>query len=107
SSSKKTVKRELRRMLAAGAIASEDERRYEDSYDGARTTLRHLHGTRRAELGAVLSNLDEIAADGLLTVSRLPSLFLTLERNRQWWSTGPLLSYGRRIEFPHSRLIWQ
>ena len=55
----------------------------------------------------MLANVQAIAAAGEFIPSRLPALFLTLERNRQWWTTEPLLSSGERISFPHSLLIWQ
>src|SRR5207244_537554 len=59
------------------------------------------------ELRAVLSNLHSIAAAGSLSVSRLKPLFLTLDRNRQWWTTGPLISPGERVGFSGSEVIWQ
>ncbi|MGI8729541.1 MAG: hypothetical protein ACR2LK_06050 [Solirubrobacteraceae bacterium] len=40
-------------------------------------------------------------------MSRLPALFKTVARNRQWWSDGPLLSSGRRVSFRGSPLVWQ
>jgi hypothetical protein len=43
----------------------------------------------------------------MLTPSRLPALFLTLDRNRQWWRAGPLLSYGQRVEFAGSDVVWE
>ena len=55
----------------------------------------------------MLSILDEVAAGGGLTPSRLPELVLTLERNRSWWTTGPLLSSGQRVGFAGSQLVWQ
>jgi hypothetical protein len=58
-------------------------------------------------LEAVITDLHDIAAAGLLTPSRLPVLFLTLENNRQWWSTGPLLSSGQRVQFARSQLVWE
>ena len=36
-------------------------------------------------------------------MSRLPALFETVARNRQWWANGPLLSYGQRVSFQGSR----
>jgi hypothetical protein len=103
----RTVRSELARMLAAGAIdrATYDARLA--TYDGARGLERKLSGTRRAALGAVLTNLDEIAARGDLNASRLPELFETVARNRQWWANGPLLSYGQRVSFQGSPLVWQ
>ena len=104
---RRTVPGELRRMLAAGAIdvPVHDARRA--TYDGARRTHRKLRGARRAALGAVLRNLDVVAARGELNASRLPALFETVARNRQWWSSGPLLSNGRRVSFQGSPLVWQ
>jgi hypothetical protein len=73
----------------------------------ARVCYKKLSGTRRAELGAVLDNLTQIAHAGELTPSRVPGLVLTLQRNTQWWSTGPLLSYGQRVGFAGSGLVWE
>src|SRR5690349_356139 len=69
---KRTVHRELRRMLAASAIdrATYDARMA--TYRDARRLHAKLRGARRNALGAVLANLDAIAARGDLTVSRLP-----------------------------------
>jgi hypothetical protein len=55
----------------------------------------------------VLANLREIAANGALTAPRLPALFLTVERNREWWTTGSLLSYAQRVEFAGSQVVWE
>ncbi len=48
-----------------------------------------------------------IAAAGELTPTRAPALFLTLERNRHWWTTEPLLSSGERVSFPPSKIVWE
>ena len=40
-------------------------------------------------------------------MSRLPALFQTVARNRQWWASGRLLSYGQRVSFQGSPLVWQ
>jgi D-glucuronyl C5-epimerase C-terminus len=105
--SKRTVRGELARMLAAGAIDEATYRARLATYTGARGLLRRLGGARRASLGAVLGQLEQIAARGELTVSRLPALFETVARNRDWWSRGPLLSYGQRVSFQGSPLVWQ
>ena len=104
---KPTVRGELARMLAAGAIdqATHDARRA--IYVDALGLRGKLSGARRAALGAVLRNLEDVAASGGLTVSRLPALFETVARNRQWWSDGPLLRHGARVSFSGSRLVWQ
>ena len=44
---------------------------------------------------------------GQLTAARLPVLFLTLQRNAQWWLHGAMLSYGQRVQFSGSNLVWE
>ncbi|MDP1846294.1 MAG: D-glucuronyl C5-epimerase family protein [Solirubrobacteraceae bacterium] len=104
---RRTVRGELARMLAAGAIdrATHDDKRA--IYADALRLRRKLSGARRNALGAVLRNLENVAASGGLTTSRLPALFETVARNRQWWSNGPLLRNGARVSFSGSRIVWQ
>jgi hypothetical protein len=97
----------LSALQAAGAITPDQYRTWQGDYDAARSSLGRLLGTRRLELGAVLANVQAIAAAGGFIPSRLPALFLTLERNRQWWTTGALLSDSQRIAFSGSRLVWE
>ncbi len=104
---KRTVPGELARMLAAGEIDQPANDGYRKVYDEARATRRKLKGARRVSLAAVVRNLEAIAASGEFIASRLPALFQTVARNRQWWSTGPLLRYGQRVSFQGSRLVWQ
>ena len=57
---------------------------------------------------AVLGTIEAIAARRQLTVSRLPALWLTLDRNLRWWYGGErLLGSGTRVEFEGSELVWQ
>lgn len=102
-----TVGGELARLLAGGAIDQESEGAYRRIYAAALKTRKKLRGARRAALGATLENLQDVAAQGGLNVSRLPALFETVARNREWWSRGPLLRYGARVSFQGSRLVWQ
>jgi D-glucuronyl C5-epimerase-like protein len=94
-------------MVRSHAITQATYRQDTAGFNLALKTEKHLNGTRRTELTAVTETLHQIAASGELTASRLPALFLTLNRNRQWWTTGPLLSSGQRIEFAGSPLVWQ
>ena len=98
---------ELDALLAAGAIDQPHHDAWAESYDNAKETLKKLHGTRRRQLDAVISNTRAMAAAGLLIASRAPLVFLTLQRNRAWWSDGPLLRYGQRVMFAGSQLVWQ
>jgi D-glucuronyl C5-epimerase C-terminus len=102
-----TVTAALSALLHSGAIPQASYSRYYAAYLAAKRSYGRLSGTRKLELGAVLVNVQAIAAAGQFTPTRLPALFLTLERNRQWWTTEPLLSSGERITFPPSKLIWE
>jgi len=104
---RRTVVGELKRLRAAGAI---DEAAYAErraAYEDAKRTAKKLSGARKVELRAVVSTLEDVAARGQLTPSRLAPMFLTLERNREWWTTGPLLAPGRRVGFSGSQIVWQ
>jgi D-glucuronyl C5-epimerase-like protein len=103
----RTVRTELVRLRNSGAITQPQYRLYNGSFSAALASEKRLHGTRKTELTAVVENLHNIAASGGLWPSRLPALFETLDRNRQWWTTGPLLVSGQRVEFSGSELVWQ
>jgi hypothetical protein len=103
----RNVRTELARMYRLHDISQADYQRYSASFNAALKSVKQLTGTRATELEAVIENLHGIAAAGLLTHSRLPALFLTLDRNRTWWTTGPLLSYGQRVSFGTSQIVWQ
>ena len=94
-------------LARRGAITPASYQHDYGAYVEAQRSLGRLRGTRRAELGAVLANVQAIAAVGAFTPSRLPALFLTLERNRQWWTTEPLLASGARVSFGSSKIVWQ
>jgi D-glucuronyl C5-epimerase C-terminus len=102
-----TVTAALQALERRGAIAPAEYSRYEGAYIAAKGSLRHLSGTRATELGGVLANVEAMAAGGMFVPSRLPVVFLTLERNRQWWTTKYLIGSGRRVSFPESRLVWE
>ncbi len=97
----------LQRLERSGAISESAYRQYEGAYVAAKTSLRRLSGTRRAELGAVVANVEAMAAKGQLVASRLPVVFATMERNRQWWTTQSLLGSSQRVSFTGSRLVWE
>jgi D-glucuronyl C5-epimerase C-terminus len=107
SQRRRTVPGELKRLLAAGAIDDATYAERHAAYDDAKRTVKSLRGRRKLELGAVVKTLEDIAARGQLSASRLAPLFLTLQRNREWWTNGPLLSSGRRVGFDGSQIVWQ
>jgi hypothetical protein len=102
-----TVTAVLQSLQASGALSPADYAHDYSVYVAAKRSLGRLSGTRRTELGAVLANVQAIAAAGALSASRTPAVFLTLERNRQWWTSEPLLAGGDRLSFPSSKLVWE
>lgn len=102
-----TVTAALQKLERGGAITEAAYRQYEGVYVAARASLRRLPGTRRQELGAVLGNVEAMAAKGQLVPSRLPVVFTTVDRNRQWWTTQPLPGGSQRVSFTGSRLVWE
>jgi hypothetical protein len=103
-----TVASELTRLAGEGKLTPDDAGAKRAVYDDAKKVEKQLTGTRKAELGGVIRDLDGMAERGAFTVpSRLPALFLTLQRNREYWASQPLLAAGARISFPGSELVYQ
>ncbi len=97
----------LASLLHGSTISDSAYHQDYSAYVAAKNSLGKLSGTRREELGAVLANVQAMAAAGELVPSRLPAVFLTLERNRQWWTTEPLLAGDERVSFPGSEIVWE
>jgi hypothetical protein len=102
-----SVSAALLSLERSGAITQAAYQEDYADYVAAKRSLGKLSGTRHSELGAVLGNLQAIAAAGGFIPSRLPALFLTLTSNRRWWTTEPLLSNGERVSLPGSKLVWE
>jgi D-glucuronyl C5-epimerase-like protein len=107
AAARSTVLGALGSLQRSGAITATAYAQDRGTYVAAKQALGKLSGTRRSELEAVIGNVQAIAAAGGFSASRAPALFLTLERNRQWWTSHPLLSSGARVSFPGSRLVWE
>ena len=106
---KRTVASELTRLAAAGAIPALERAQRVSAYKAVKRTVKRLprRSTRRNELAGVVANVEGIAARRSLTGPRLVPLWLTLERNRAYWSTNACGPSTRRISFPGSQLVWQ
>ncbi|HEY2719128.1 MAG TPA: hypothetical protein VGI52_05815, partial [Solirubrobacteraceae bacterium] len=107
AASKPTVSGALQSLKRNGGITAAQYTQYLGAYTAAKNSLTKLSGTRRTELGAVMANVQAMAASGYFIPSRLPVIFLTLERNRKWWTSEPLLASGTRVSFPGSKLVWE
>ncbi|MGD0455209.1 MAG: D-glucuronyl C5-epimerase family protein [Solirubrobacteraceae bacterium] len=102
-----TVSAVLASLLHGAAIGEAVYHQDYTAYVAAKSSLGKLSGTRKEELGAVLANVQAMARAGELIPSRLPALFLTLERNRQWWTTEPLIAGDERVSLPGSEIVWE
>ena len=102
-----TVASALASLKSGGAITEAQYTQYTSAYTAAERSLKKLSGTRHAELQSVIANTKQMAAAGAFTPTRLPVIFLTLERNRQWWTTEPLISSRERVSFPPSKIVWE
>lgn len=108
AAAKRTVRGELKRILAAGAI---DQATYDAdlaTWSAGQKALVRLRGSGRRydELHAILANADALAASGGLTAGRLPAVTEIVKRNTQWWLDGTLLAYGARVGFAGSQIVW-
>src|SRR5918994_4818548 len=104
---KKTLARELTKLYETGKI---DQATYDSDravHREVKRRIRRLTGARKAQLAGALAAVEGIAARGRLRAGRLFPLFLTLQRNAEWWSTQPLLYSGQRVTFDGSELVWQ
>jgi len=97
----------LARLRDRGEISSSSYTSDVATLRAALSALKHLHGTPASELRAVLRNLRQIAAQGMLTPGRLPALFLTLDRNRQWWTSGQVPGANQIVNFAGSEIDWE
>jgi len=104
---RRTVIGELKRLRNAGRITPEDYAARRATYEDVKRRARRFSGVRATQMDAVVATVEEIAARRQLIPSRLAPLWLTMERNLEWWNEGPLLASGKRVEFEGSELVWQ
>ena len=102
-----TVRSVLTKLAGSGAITAAQKRTALGDFNAALAAEGHLSGTRKTELSAVTTTVHDIAVDGELTASELPALELTLNVNRKWWTTGPLLATDARVMVSGSKIEWE
>ena len=92
--------RSLTRELGRKRITASDLRRWRRYYALSVGALRRLGGARDAQLRYVLGSVESLALQGRLTATRMPSVFIQLERNRQYWRKLPFPAVARSGELP-------
>jgi D-glucuronyl C5-epimerase C-terminus len=97
----------LRAALRRRQIASADHARYLRLLSRARRVRKRLRGTRGRELGSVIGTLESIALRRQLTASRMPALFLILQRNTQFWPRRTFPANGDTVTFRGSELVFE
>jgi hypothetical protein len=103
----RTVPGVLDRLRRGNQISTASYQKYTGILNAAASAVKRLHRTPRSELQAVINNLYNMAAAGNLTPNRLPVLFLTLDRNRQWWTSGRIPGDGDVVGFAGSDIDWE
>src|SRR3954454_4194875 len=101
-----SVRKAVRKAYDRGDIDRETYSSYVDAYSAAKSAWHRLSGNRRYELGAVVTTVNQLAASGALTASRMAPVFLELERNTQWWtrtSSAPAPSTGGDNHVPRKK----
>jgi D-glucuronyl C5-epimerase C-terminus len=120
--------RALQQAETAGALPPAQGALYRQVLAKARAVRDGLHGVRRREMASVIAIAGTIAKRGDLTAARMPAVFLTLERNAEWWAANgppapgspgengargrrckplPARARAARVAFPGSELVFQ
>ena len=86
----RTVSGTLDRFVQAGALSAADRDRYAEAYHHAQAVRGRLGGRPKAELAAVVRQLEAFVKRGVLTSTRVPPVFTQLERNTQYWQRGTI-----------------
>ncbi len=102
-----TVRSVLAKLERAGSVTAAQYAQTLGAFNAALAAEKRLTGTRLAQLDAVTETVHNLAVAGQLNGSRLAALVAELNANRVWWTTGPLLAPGQRVQFSGSQLIWE
>ena len=103
----RTVRGALRYALLTGRMRRAEHARHVRDYAQARAAAKRLEGTRAAELSSVLATTDDLAAQRLLTPSRLRPALLVLRRNTQFWTHAAMPAAGHRTVFGRDPAVFQ
>ena len=103
----RAVRDALRKALRSKRITRGNYNRYRRAYRRARSVRKRLRGARGDQLGYVIVSLDRIAQRRKLGATRMPSLFVQLERNTRYWPSLPYPASGDQVTFRGSELLYQ
>jgi hypothetical protein len=103
----RTVRGALRRAWLSGAIDAAEHRRLRQIWWTTGRARDRLSGRRRAELGAVIGVAARLAGTRRLTPGRLEPVFLTLRRNRDFWTARALPAPAQRFVFGRDPVTFQ
>jgi D-glucuronyl C5-epimerase C-terminus len=81
--------------------------KYTRLYALARSRRAKLKGQRGRELGSVIATVEAMALRRQLTPSRLAPVFLTLQRNTQFWLRSPFPASRGYVQFRGSQMLWE
>lgn len=82
--------RQITRAHAAAQITDAQRDEFRAAVVAARSTRAKVGGVRRRELRGAITIVNRLAERGALTASRMPAVFLTLQRNAEYWrANGP------------------
>jgi hypothetical protein len=105
ASSRRT--RAVLRALRRAHLRSSNYRRYLRDYRKSRSVRRRLKGTRGRQLGYVIGTVESLALRRRLTKSRIPAIFLELERNTQYWPHLPFPASRNDVTFRGSEILFR
>lgn len=103
----RTVAGALRRAWLTRAISRGEYERLRGLWWRASRDVNRLTGVRRAELAAVVAMAARLASARVLTSSRLEPVFLTIQRNREFWMSRPLPRPGARMTFRGDPVVFE
>lgn len=103
----RSVEGALRRAWLTRAISRREYERLRAAWWRANRDVGRLSGMRRTELGAVVAIAARMAAARVLTPSRLEPVFLTIRRNREFWTSRPLPRPGARVTFRGDPVVFE
>ena len=103
----RTVAGALRLARLTGHLTPAAHARLARDYADARKAAGRLTGTRAYELGTVLATVDSLAAQRLLSPSRLHPVFLVLRRNIRFWTHAAMPAPSQRTTFGRDPAVFQ